>query len=274
MKYNPGELEKLHEAMLKLLNEFDRICSNHKIEYIAFGGTLLGAIRHDGFIPWDDDIDVALKREDYNRFIKIAKKELSKEFFLQTFDVEPGMSTYQTKLRLNGTLFLEPYCKNSKMHKGIFLDIFPLDALPEDLKKCSRFCKVSYLLGQLYVAKCTPYTMCDSSSKKNKIRKVIRASLHLIMIPFPKKLLHNTLDRYIQRYNHYNYHKWSEPHCFGKDIFITNEELYPIVRHKFGNTSICIPKNYDGLLRRYYGDYMELPPVDKRCGHRPLKIRF
>ena len=113
--------------MLKLLRELDRICTKYDIPYWLDGGTLLGAIRHGGFIPWDDDIDVAMLRNDYYRFLEVAKTELRDDIYLQTRETDSDYPMFFAKLRDKYSTFHEPMYERLKCHKGIFLDIFPFD---------------------------------------------------------------------------------------------------------------------------------------------------
>ena len=126
-----SKLRKLQLCELEILCEFVRICEKHNLQYFLVGGTLLGAVRHQGFIPWDDDIDVAMPREDYDRFAAIADKELAPQYFYQSPDTDPYYFLTYAKLRKNGTEVYEERFKNAKFHKGVFIDIIPLDICPK-----------------------------------------------------------------------------------------------------------------------------------------------
>ena len=121
------ELKKLQNIEFEILLEFDRICKKHNIMYQLFAGTLLGAIRHRGFIPWDDDIDVCLLRKDYNVFIDVCRTELDSKYFLQTYETDKHSIWQFAKIRKNNTLFLEDAVSECDIHHGIFIDIFPFD---------------------------------------------------------------------------------------------------------------------------------------------------
>lgn len=129
MEIDP-RLRWLQMVELEILNEFVCVCEKHGLRYYLVGGTLLGAVRHEGFIPWDDDVDVAMPREDYEHFAQIAREELAPQYFYQSPDTDPCYFLTYAKIRKNGTEIYEERFKNAKFHKGIFIDIFPLDPCP------------------------------------------------------------------------------------------------------------------------------------------------
>ena len=118
---------KLQLIQVSIVEDIDRICRDNGLKYYIIGGTLLGAVRHKGFIPWDDDIDLVMYRDDYNKFISIIQSEYSEKYFLQNFYTDKHYTRYIAKVRLNGTHLTESYLDNSKSHDGIYVDIFPLD---------------------------------------------------------------------------------------------------------------------------------------------------
>ena len=121
------ELGQAKLVMLKLLRVFDDICRKNNLKYWLDGGTLIGAIRHNGFIPWDDDIDVAMLSDDYEKFIEIAQQELPDDVFLQTRKTDKKYPLYITKLRDKYSTYEEQNVARLNCHKGIFIDIFPMD---------------------------------------------------------------------------------------------------------------------------------------------------
>lgn len=127
------KLRKVWDTELEILHEVDRICKKNNIRYFACSGTLLGAIRHGGFIPWDDDIDLVMFREDYNKFRKIAEREMSEKFFCQSGYNDKGFFGGLLHIRKNGTTaILRKMYPKAKYHQGIFIDIFPLDGVIEN----------------------------------------------------------------------------------------------------------------------------------------------
>ena len=132
-----SNMKQIWAVQLDILQEIAMICNKHDIKYFAIGGTLLGAVRHKGYIPWDDDLDIAMYREDYNKFCKIAPKELHNPFFFQTEDTDPGYLLRHAKVRNSNTTAILSIQKDKKykFNQGIFVDIFPLDRIPDDLEE-------------------------------------------------------------------------------------------------------------------------------------------
>jgi len=138
-------MEEIHKIQFEMALEVKRICQNHNIEYFLIAGTLLGAVRHKGFIPWDDDLDIGMLRIDYNKFISLAPIEMDKKYVLQTWDTDPGFALPSAKLRKSGTKYIERNSQKANIHNGIFIDIFPFDNAPR-VCLASRNCTVWQLI--------------------------------------------------------------------------------------------------------------------------------
>ena len=121
------ELKVTQQNLLDLMITLDGICRKENISYSLHGGTLLGAVRENGFIPWDDDMDIGMLRADYEKFLNVAKEKLNKKYFLQTWDTDEKFALPFAKIRLNGTKYIEHNSKNVDIHNGIYIDIFPYD---------------------------------------------------------------------------------------------------------------------------------------------------
>jgi lipopolysaccharide cholinephosphotransferase len=138
-------LQQVHKIQLEMALEVKRICEKHKIKYSIVAGTLLGAVRHNGFIPWDDDLDIAMLRDNYIKFIDICKDELNDSYFLQTWDTDPGFALPIAKLRKNSTKFVEKDFMEANIHCGIYIDILPFDSVPSE--NISKFIRSSALIS-------------------------------------------------------------------------------------------------------------------------------
>jgi lipopolysaccharide cholinephosphotransferase len=261
------ELKLVQTIEVDILKEIIRVCSKRDIEYFIVGGTALGAVRHGGFIPWDDDIDIGMTRENYNKFLDIANDELSEGFFLQTVFTDAESPFHFAKVRKNGTKFIEYYCRDLNIHQGVFVDVFPYDNIPDDphLKK-KQYIKTA-ILSNLFVSKTVKELSIEVASKKDYIKNISRYSLYYLLKPIPKKTLYKMLEKEIQKYNSIE----TSSRCYVKTpaLLIKNEFLYPIKNMKFEDIMVSAPSDCHSYLSSQYGDYMKLPPEEKRHGHKP-----
>lgn len=257
------ELKQLQSTELDILNEFDRICKKHNIDYILTAGTLLGAIRHNGFIPWDDDIDVAMSRENYNKFIKIQKKELNNEkYYFQSMETDKEFGLPFGKLRRKNTLYLETTSPLSKEKQGIWIDIFPIDKISENkLIAFITFVRVFYYKTIIAFKLNFKYA---STGIKKLIFNIIKFLSKFYSIESAKKHYY----RIIEKEN-----KKETKMCINHGGAYLLKEIVPInyynniTNHKFENKDYYIPIKYDEFLTSIYGDYMTPPPIEKRKAH-------
>jgi lipopolysaccharide cholinephosphotransferase len=222
-------------VMLRMMKAFDHLCAKHNISYFLIGGSLLGAIRHKGFIPWDDDLDIGMTRDNYDKFEQYVVPELPNDIFFQTHETDPAYPAcdyVDAKLRDK----YSRYTKNKfKYHDGLQLDIFVYDRafFPSNFLIILE----NFLLSRL-----------KSNRKRAKILKWIAT-----YSPFKMVYTCNYL------------HKWGQLN-FGK-FYIRAEELISLERVPFEDMEVFIPKGWHECLQRQYGNYMQLPPVEKRVTH-------
>ena len=274
MEYRPEDLKRLQDTELDILKEIIRVCERNQIQYFGVYGTLLGAVRHGGFIPWDDDIDIGMLREDYERFLKIAPTQLKKGYTLQHFSVDPNAPAYFAKVRKDGTRFLEKNLRHLPIHHGIFVDIFTYDAVPEDLKERERYNRRIQIWFQIYNAKSlwtTAKHIIPVWYKRYAVNAV-RIMLHILLLPVKKEYLFRKLDLAMRCYDKQDTALVSErggvtPACALDDYF-------PVQMKAFGDIQIAVPNHYDKVLTKNYGDYMQLPPEGKRISHSPQELAF
>lgn len=247
-------IEQARLVMLKLLKTFDKICREHNIPYWLDGGTLLGAIRHNGFIPWDDDIDIAMLANDYERFIKIAPDKLPVDIFLQTRDTDKQYPLYFAKLRDKYSTYEESNIKHLNCHKGIFIDIFPMD-----------FIRLPFWQSNLkLLLHGTNYSKIHSSIKKNiqsTIGYINRSIIRKTRLPVYKIL---------NKLFHCEYEKASHlAYCMEINEMqqLSKNSIFPLKEHTFEGSLFFIPNDYDTYLRERFGNYMQLPPIEDRPCH-------
>jgi lipopolysaccharide cholinephosphotransferase len=255
----PGERAKLHVHLMDAFAEFDRVCRAQDIPYYLSGGSLLGAVRHQGIIPWDDDVDVGLLRPDYERFVRVAPHELEDRYFLQTTKSEPNYFLCFAKIRVTGTKFVEASFIDCDIHHGVYIDIFPIDNVPESPAIRWFHAGLCKLLNVMVLAR-GKYR--DLSPVKNCIARVLRAFLR--PIPFPT--LMSWLQAAIQLSRNdestnvviigspYSYRR----ECLARRYFNNRIELM------FGGHSASAPAMWHEYLTHLYGDYMTPPPEDER----------
>ncbi len=258
------ELTQLQDMVYSIFQEFDRICKKHHIHYTMEGGTLLGAVKYGGFVPWDDDIDVVMKRTEYEKFLSVAPGELDGKFFLQSYHNVPEFPLNYAKLCMNGTeIYDYDYSHLKGMHHGIFMDIFPIDEVrPETLRKhCSR---VGILTG----------------ARKTKLKAIrpagIRKLLYGALALLPMKTLIGMIDRSCKRYNGKNTGYFYEVCNANKKFPAMPREIYDdTVSLPFRDGEYQASSQYDRFLQSRFGsDYMEtLPPEDVRKPSHNQNIR-
>lgn len=263
--YTSEQLQRLHEIEIEILKEIDRVCNELNIHYFADFGTLLGAVRHKGFIPWDDDIDICMLREDYDIFIANAPKLLSKEYVLQHFLVDPGTPTFHAKVRKNGTKFVEEYLKNIPVHQGIFVDIFPYDAISEKPNEMKKYRRNIKLLMQLYVSKTVSVSTTEKNKSKRLFNTVVRKIINVLLFPVSKKRIYEKLNKEIQVFNNTG----STLIKCSVNYPQLKTDIFPLSKLEFEGFSIPVPRNWHEVLKKEYGDYMKLPPKEKQYSHAP-----
>ena len=243
-----SEMKKVWAVQIDLLEQVKKICKNHGLKYFADSGTLIGAIRHKGYIPWDDDIDLVMMRNDYNKFMEYAKSELEFPYFLQTVYTDKDIMRAHAQLRNSKTTGYMPYEKNRPYNKGIFIDIFPLDVIPEDpqLKKFSLKIKFKWKLLNNLV-----------NYKYNKKNIVSWAKHYLIVKPLTLWMDYKIL---YARVSYIAYSHGKKKHIWNKEWFDSAKEV------DFEFTKIDIPVGYNERLKTEYGDYMVIKNVPSSHG--------
>lgn len=269
MTNNQNTLRQSQLLMLEGLIEIDRICKNNNIAYWLDAGTLLGAVRHQGFIPWDDDIDICMTRLDYEHFLDVASVELDQErFFLQTEQTDPHYIAINIpcKVRLNNTQIIEDYevahdCYRPNAHHGVFVDIFPYDKYSTN--KTQRYLERSLSI---------PYRLNVLSHFKNlsPIKWALSRIGALIFNRSVLNFLKPIYTKYInQKKEHYAYGAGCET-PFSRAYF-SDDELFPIGQICFeGHMFSCPNQVHEYLIKMFGPNYMTPPEEKKQHGSLTL----
>lgn len=260
-KLDNTSLKGIQKAIFEMLKEVDRICRKNNIKYSLDSGTLIGAIRHNGFVPWDDDGDVVMLRSEYEKFAEACKKDLNtKRFFLQDFDTDPEYRWGYAKLRYNNTLLLKKGQEHCKWHQGIFIDIFIYDGVPDN-----HFLRIIHSYA-CYCIRKGLYSVVGRKSADNLLIRSWYALLYLI----PRNVWVNLIESIAKFTGEDNHelacHMTYPCDFYGSKFGMPRVSFNDFIDKDFEGHMFKIFKNYDAHLRCMYGDYMVLPPEDKRVG--------
>ncbi|GAA0076901.1 phosphorylcholine transferase LicD [Clostridium sp. CTA-5] len=266
-KYEDLSLRDAQMLMVSILKDVDEICEKHNLKYFLDAGTLLGAVRHKGFIPWDDDMDIGMLREDYEKFLKIAKEELPEHLFLQTFDNDKNYDIYQVpcKIRYNNTILIEKnIAENHDMHNGVYIDVFPYDSLPKKgwVYKLQRMLSYNVLKSFIRLRE-TP----EKLSFKNKITFTFYKAITKIFTVKRREKFFKFLVNWNDKNSPYMGYGldtvWSE-YVYKKG------DYFDLIKLEFEGEHFYGPKNADAILTQLYGDYMTLPKEEERVWHAKI----
>ena len=259
------ELQHLQKVILLIVKDIDKLCRKNGIEYYLFGGSAIGAVRHKGFIPWDDDLDIVMDYKNYDKFINVCREQLDPQKYYLQEGMKDWPSLY-SKVRLKGTLFEEAESFGDDINKkGIFVDVFKLDNAPDS----SILRKWQYACGKYLLS----YCLLERGYRKASLDKKM---LMWSAIPLKAKFIRLFVERQLVRYNNRDtqmFVSFGARFKYRKSFY--RKELYskPLFL-PFEDTQLPVPAKYDELLTQIYGDYMTPPPVNERQGWHMKSVDF
>lgn len=252
------------QKLLEIALAYKQLCEKHSLTYFICGGSAIGAVRHLGFIPWDDDIDFMMPRKDYETFIKIAQKELPYPFCLRDFSIDKeGYALFFAKIDRKDTTFIPEPLEKNHYRGGLYIDIFPMDGGFQNIILRKIHFWILEKIKSLHMLAFHGTT----NNKSGIFRKII--------VKFAKRFLKNKILFYtfhwILKLKHYKYSKnvgdiawgYGEREVMAKDIF------EPASKIMFENHYFSAPNKIDLYLQNIYGNYMKLPPKEERIGGHP-----
>jgi lipopolysaccharide cholinephosphotransferase len=277
-EYDDRTLKKLQSAELEILRDFVDLCEKNHLVYFGTGGTGIGAIRHGGFIPWDDDIDVAMPREDFEKFVQIAKKEYSEKYIVMNGNENENYPLLTTRWIMKGTEFVEETFKNLDCPLGIFLDIYPFDKIPDDEKLFKKQARQAFFYSKLLILRSIPFPVLRFKGWKAKVVHAICGIIHVMMciLHISKRKLYQKCLKVTTQYNYLEKTKRIDFLCNTTPYLNIYEikDVYPLKQIEFEGIMMNFPNKIEKQLQREYGNFMELPPVEKRKNHYPYKLKF
>ena len=262
------EQRKLWDIQLEILDVIDEVCRENELHYSLYGGSLLGAVRHQGFIPWDDDLDVCMSRIDYERFLDLWKDEDHPGYLLQNKRNTPSFTQSFTKIRKDKTAFLQFEWERNRYHTGIFVDVFPIDR-----------CPTSFAKSILFRLKCAKYQLFTREFIPKEAHLVIRTISRILLLTTSKEARKEYRERFEKELIAMSLKKElptvgietlrTAVHILPADLFAEYTFL-PFENKEYE----CFAK-WDECLTVQYGDYMQFPPEkDRVWKHKPICISF
>lgn len=263
-------IEEIKKHCLEILSYIDDICRKNNVQYYLAYGTLLGSVRHKGFIPWDDDIDICMTRENFYRLERLMAEDKTTPFKLLYLDTEENYTLPLPKV-IDTRTSLSILSQKEKMKLGVFVDVFILDNVPDDDKEREKFFKKLEFYQHLWTISQYKRVKLQNPKLKTRIRRILETGIYLTN----PRVFAKKLDKIAKKY--YN----TECSRMGTMSFaVTNRRKQALnksifsngMQMQFENKEYFIPKKYDEYLRVFYNDYMQLPPVEERVSNHSLVV--
>lgn len=275
--YEPQTLQRLQKEILSILDDFLKICNENNLEYFGIAGTGIGAIRHKGFIPWDDDIDIAMPRRDFEKMLKLVQRQMGDKYLILNAKTNPNYPLMTTRLVKKGTVFKEEVMKDVDCPFGIFLDLYVLDNVSDNPFMYQFQSWSAWFFSKLMILRCIPKPTLLQTGLKAKaiwfVCHMVYEWMELCRIS-PEWLR----DRCEAACRHYN-KKETGRMAFLPDTspywnVVDKRKYHPLKQMVFEGRMMNFPGNIEEMLRNMYGDFMELPPEEKRKTHYPYELKF
>ena len=274
-EYDSETLKKLQTLELEILRDFNDLCDKYDIDYFGCGGTAIGAVRHGGFIPWDDDIDVGLLRKDYDKFMKVAEKEYPGKYKLLCAETNPNFPAMSARFYRVGTVFKEEAFKDLDFECGVFLDLYCFDNIADDEKAMKRQARSAWFWGKLLVlSSIEKPTIYYYGWKAAVFQFVLKLGYHTLRFfkaspeKFYKKAKKSATLYKNKKTKRVAFFFDPTPYTSVMNI----DDILPTKRMNYDGINIRVPNRIEVYLEKRYGDYMTLPSEDKRHNHPPNEL--
>ena len=277
-EYDEATLHRVQQMELMVYRDALSICKKYNLNMFLLCGSALGAIRHKGFIPWDDDMDVAMTREDYEELVRHVNEDYSDKYFMLNTGTNKNFPLMHTQMTLRGTKFVPEPLKNVKCPFGIFLDIFVLDKMPNDEKELKKISRKAFFLSKIMILRNVPFPVIKYHGFKKVLVYTVTVIAHFLLVIFrvSNRRIYNSAMKMLSKYRN---QKDTKKIAYLFDTFPDMEmfdcdEIYPLREVEFAGTKSCVTGNIEKVLTVDYGDYMQLPPIEDRRNHYPYILDF
>lgn len=277
LEYDQPTLDRLHRVELSILKDLDETCRRHDIPFFLVYGSALGAVRHKGFIPWDDDVDVAMMREDFERFSEIMDQELGGRYELLTPERNERYTGLVTHFQLRGTRFVPYDTRELTCTLGIPVDIFVFDNVADDPKARRKQIKYAWFWGHMLYLYGIAHPEIPLTGFRKKLSQFICVMIHGVLRLFhiSPRYLFRKYKSFAQKY------KGQKTECVtffevtgAENCVIRRDDIFPLQTVEFEGMELKAPRKNHEYLTQLYGDYMQIPPVEKRKNHFPYILEF
>lgn len=271
---NDEQIKEIQNIILAIFKEFKRVCEKNNLKYFAIGGTAIGAVRHQGFIPWDDDIDVVMPIEDYNKFRSIAKEELKPKY--EILDPLNRLNSHNSFIKImdtTTTMVESSEINDVSRYKGIWIDVFPICGCPKNLIK-QKILKWKFYWDYKFDLNINFQEFKDRTLKG----KIFRVLTYIIRKNKKKDYYIKKWEKNLVRFNFDESNNVLFPWRIPLNKKQTYKNIFPYeyfrsgVEINFEDVTICCPIEYDQYLRMDFGDYMKLPPKEKQVPRHKIEI--
>lgn len=276
-EYTDDELHRLHETLYEILAEIIRVCDVLRIPYFIQGGTAIGAFFEQAILPWDDDIDIGMTRDNYERFLREAPAVMDRErYFLQWLGTDPHTPFYFAKMRRNGTVFLEHNYRHLPIHQGIYIDIFPFDKVPDSprLQKAQRtlanFFNCCFMGKEVWQWKHCGRCEIDHPTDRGFWPCLVQ---RLVQTPLSKRAVYRLLRWSQSMFNGLKHATFYNMVLMPKDHIAVAAIEHPEQR-PFGPLTVWAPSDLETYLRRHYRNLRRVIPKEEQQNHRPDQLSF
>lgn len=270
--YSDNDIRHIQSIEIDSLKVFAELCKKLQIDFVLYGGSLLGAVKYNGFIPWDDDLDVALLRDDYEKLIKFGNNLLSELYEIQHPSNNKVTPYFYAKFRRKDTKMVEYENHRLKMNHGIYFDIYPIDHLPDDDNILAVYHEKYRKWVRLFLLRQNHFLSRPVKIARDRIRAFLKWGVSVGLHIIPHYVFVKIINGISTEYNAVRTRRRGN-YSFPKPVNYF-DKFFPLIEVDFEGLTMKMPAGYKENLRNRYGDISGLPPEDKRVGHKPYLLDF